>query len=106
MDVAIVDIPWNGAWQSYKIAVIADAYETNVAPHNFYGHLCTMMSAHLCAAIPNFRIMEIDVDDVPWRDDLVTDVPLIENGMLTIPDRPGWGTDINEDAIAAHPVVR
>ena len=85
---------------------MADAYETNVAPHNFYGHLCTMMSAHLCAAIPNFRIMEIDVDDVPWRDDLVTDLPLIENGMLTIPDRPGWGTDINEDAIAAHPVKR
>ena len=106
MDVAIVDIPWNGAWQSYKIAAMADAYETNVAPHNFYGHLCTMMSAHLCAAIPNFRIMEIDVDDVPWRDDLVTDLPLIENGMLTIPDRPGWGTDINEDAIAAHPVRR
>ena len=106
MDVAIVDIPWNGAWQSYKIAAMADAYETNVAPHNFYGHLCTMMSAHLCAAIPNFRIMEIDVDDVPWRDDLVTDLPLIENGMLTIPDRPGWGTDINEDAIAAHPVKR
>ena len=106
VDVAIVDIPWNGAWQSYKIAAMADAYETNVAPHNFYGHLCTMMSAHLCAAIPNFRIMEIDIDDVPWRDDLVSHVPSINNGMLKIPDRPGWGTDINEDAIAAHPIIR
>ena len=30
------------------------------------------MSAHFCAAIPNFRVMEIDIDDVPWKDDLVT----------------------------------
>ena len=31
------------------------------------GHMSTLMSAHICAAIPNFRIMEIDVDDVPWK---------------------------------------
>ena len=103
MDVAIIDVPWNGAWQSYKIAAMADAYEVNVAPHNFYGHLCTMMSAHFCAAIPNFRIMEIDIDDVPWRDDLVTEVPHIKDGSLILSDRPGWGTDLNEEAIAAHP---
>jgi len=103
MDVAIIDVPWNGAWQSYKIAAMADAYETNVAPHNFYGHLCTMMSAHFCAAIPNFRIMEIDIDDVPWKDDLVTHPPQIKDGELIVPDRPGWGSDLNEEAIAAHP---
>ena len=106
MDVAIIDVPWNGAWQSYKIAAMADSYETNVAPHNFYGHLCTMMSAHFCAAVPNFRIMEIDIDDVPWKDDLVTHPPEIQGGELIIPDRPGWGTDLNEEAIAAHPPKR
>ena len=46
MDVAIIDTPWNGAWQSMKIAAPAEAHEVNVAPHNFYGHLCTMMNAH------------------------------------------------------------
>ena len=106
MDVAIIDIPWNGAWQSYKIAAMADAHEVNVAPHNFYGHLCTMMSAHFCAAIPNFRIMEIDIDDVAWKDDLVTHPPEIENGELVIPDRPGWGTEPNEEVIAEHPVKK
>ena len=106
MDVAIIDIPWNGAWQSYKIAAMADAHEVNVAPHNFYGHLCTMMSAHFCAAIPNFRIMEIDIDDVAWKDDLVTHPPEIENGELVIPDRPGWGTEPNEEGIAEHPVKK
>ena len=48
-----------------------------------------MMSAHFCAAIPNFRIMEIDIDDVAWKDDPVTHPPEIENGELVIPDRPG-----------------
>ena len=103
MDVAIIDVPWNGAWQAYKIAAMADACEVNVAPHNFYGHLSTMMSAQFCAAVPNFRIMEIDIDDVPWKDDLVTNPPEIVDGHLIVSDRPGWGTDINEDAIKAHP---
>jgi L-alanine-DL-glutamate epimerase-like enolase superfamily enzyme len=103
MDVAIVDVPWNGIWQSAKIAAMAEAYEVNVAPHNFYGHLSTMMSAHFCAAIPNFRVMEIDIDDVPWKDSLVSVVPKIEDGHLLLPTGPGWGTELNEDAIRAHP---
>ena len=49
-----------------KIAATAEAHEVNVAPHNFYGHLCTMMSAHFAAAVPNLRIMEIDVDRLSW----------------------------------------
>jgi len=103
MDVSIVDVPWNGIWQSLKIAALAESFEVNVAPHNFYGHLSTLMSAHFCAAIPNFRIMEIDIDDVPWKDDLVTVPPKIENGCLVVPDGPGWGTELDEAAIAAHP---
>ena len=78
LDVAIVDTPWNGVWQSMKIAAVADAHEVNVACHNFYGHLCTMMNAHFCAAVPN----------------------------LIIPDRPGWGTDPLEEAIRAYPPIK
>lgn len=48
MDVAIIDTPWNGVWHSMKIASAAEAFEVNVAPHNFPGHLCSMMNAHLC----------------------------------------------------------
>ncbi len=103
MDVAIVDVPWNGILESMKIAAMAEAYEVNVAPHNFYGHLSTLMSAHFCAALPNFRIMEIDIDDVPWKDDLVTEPPIIENGHLVLPTGPGWGADLDEEAIRKHP---
>ena len=103
MDVAIIDTVWNGVWQSMKIAALAEAHEVNVAPHNFYGHLCTMMNAHFAAAVPNLRIMEIDIDRLAWDDELVTHPPRIEAGHLIVPDRPGWGTEPNEDALAAHP---
>tara|TARA_Y100001934_G_scaffold42237_1_gene50837 strand:+ start:2948 stop:4123 length:1176 start_codon:yes stop_codon:yes gene_type:complete len=103
MDVAIVDVPWNGIWTSLKIAAMCEAHETNCAPHNFYGHISSLMSAHFCAAIPNFRIMEIDIDDVPWKDEIVTNPPIIENGVLHVPSTPGWGSELNEKVIAAHP---
>ena len=103
MDVGIVDLPWNGILESMKIAAMAEAYEINCAPHNFYGHMSTLMSAHFCAAIPNFRIMEIDIDDVPWKDDLVTEPPVIENGHLILPKKPGWGADVDEAAVKRHP---
>lgn len=105
-DVAIVDVPWNGLGESVKIAAMCDAYEVNCAPHNFYGHLCSFISAHFCASIPNFRIMEIDIDSCPWRDEFVTAVPQIENGELVLPTAPGWGADVNEAAVLARPPKR
>jgi galactonate dehydratase len=106
VDVAIIDTPWNGVAESVKIAAMADAYEINVAPHNFYGHLATLMNAHFCAVVPNLRIMEIDPDTVPWYDDLVTRTPEIKDGYLTVPTAPGWGADVNEDAVRVHPPRR
>ena len=103
VDVAIIDTPWNGVAESLKIAAMADTYEVNVAPHNFYGHLATLMNAHFCAVAPNLRIMEIDPDTVPWYDDLVTEKPEIKDGHLLLPTRPGWGTEVNEEAVRAHP---
>lgn len=103
MDVAIIDLPWNGTWLGMKIAAMAEAYEINCAPHNFYGNLSTLMAAHFCTAIPNFRVMEIDIDDIPWKDDIITWKPDIQNGAVQIPHGPGWGAKLNEEVIAAHP---
>lgn len=103
MDVAIIDAVWNGVWQSMKIAAAAAAHEVNVAPHNFYGHLSTMMNAHFAAAVPNLRIMEIDIDRLPWDDELFTEPPRIERGQLVLSDAPGWGTEPNEEAVRARP---
>ncbi len=103
MDVAMIDLPWNGFTPSKKIADMAEVYEINVAPHNYYSHLSSFMSANLCAVANNVRIMEMDIDDVPWKDDLVTEPPQIIDGYMTIPTKPGWGTDLNEKEMAKHP---
>ena len=91
MDVASVDVIWNGFHQAKKIADLAETFEVNCAPHNYYSHLATFISAQWCAAIPNVRILEVDVDDVPWREELTTAVPEIKDGKLTIPAGPGLG---------------
>lgn len=106
MDTAIIDVPWNGFSQSFVIGQMAETYEMTVAPHNYYSHLADLHSIHLCAVLPNARIMEIDIDDVPWKKDLVTYPPTIENGQILLPSGPGWGADINEEVLLAHPLAR
>ena len=101
-DVAIIDVIWNGFLESIKIAAMAEAYEVNCAPHNYYGHLCSAISAHFCAVVPNFRVMEIDIDSVSWRDELFVNPPAIEDGELVLPTGPGWGVEVNEKAVRAH----
>ncbi len=101
-DVFMIDVPWNGFSQSKKVGDLAEVFQLNVAPHNYYSHLSSHMSASLCGVLPNVRIMEIDIDDVPWKDELATNVPEIVDGYMTIPTAPGWGTDIDEDVARAH----
>ena len=103
LDVASVDVIWNGFHQAKKIADLAETFEVNCAPHNYYSHLASFISAQWCAAIPNARILELDVDDVPWRDELVTAVPEIADGELRVPAGPGWGLEVREDVLRAHP---
>ena len=104
MDVASVDVIWNGFAQSLKIAALAETHEVACAPHNYYSHLATFIAAQWCAAIPNVRLLEIDVDDVPWREELTTAAPEIRDGTLVVPAGPGWGCDVVEDVLRAHPV--
>jgi L-alanine-DL-glutamate epimerase-like enolase superfamily enzyme len=105
VDVAIVDLVWNGYIEGLKIAALADSYDVNVAPHNYFGHLADYISANFSAAIPNLRIMEMDVDGVPWRSEFYTHPPQIEDGCMVLSDRPGWGTDIDENAVRKRPPV-
>ena len=105
-DVFMIDVPWNGFSQAKKVADLAEVYQLNVAPHNYYSHLASFVSASLCAVVPNVRIMEIDIDDVAWKDDLVTSVPEIVDGYMRVPTGPGWGTDLNEEVAREHPWER
>lgn len=102
MDIAVIDIIWNGFIRSKQIADLADVHEMNVAPHNHSGHLATFISAHFSAVVPNLRIMEYDVDDVPWRETLFTNTPKIKKGTMELPKGPGWGTEVNEKVLREH----
>ncbi|MDP6605763.1 MAG: mandelate racemase/muconate lactonizing enzyme family protein [Dehalococcoidia bacterium] len=102
MDNVMVDIPWNGFSRSRDVALLAESYELNIAPHNYYSHMSTHIALHLCATVPNVRILEIDIDDVPWKDELTGGALEFEAGELAIPTGPGWGLELDEDVARAH----
>jgi L-alanine-DL-glutamate epimerase-like enolase superfamily enzyme len=102
-DVVIIDVQWQGMMEAMRMAQLADAHELNVASHNYHGHLSTLMGAHFSAAISNFQIMEFEVDEPPWLAMLLTHPLKIETGELILPEGLGWGSDIDEAAVRAHP---
>ena len=103
-DVAIIDPQYNGVSEAVRMAAMCDAYEVNVASHYFAGPLAAIICAHFAAVIPNLRISEYDVDEVPWKPKLLTHPPVIQNGEFVLPTGPGWGTEVNEDELRAHAV--
>lgn len=103
MDVVMIDVVWNGLSESRRIAELAEMHDLSVTPHNYYSHLSTFMSAHFSAAVPNARALEVDIDDVPWKDELTTAGPEIREGAMSLPRAPGWGAQINEEVLREHP---
>ena len=50
--------------------------------------------------------LEVDIDDVPWKDAVTTMAPTIENSTLLVSQGAGWGIDVNEEEIRRHPWPR
>ena len=96
------DLAWNGITISRQICDLAAAYDTFVAPHNTHGPICTFESLHVSAGSPNLMILEIDQDDAPWRDDILTHPFEIKDGYVEVPNRPGLGTDVREDQLKKY----
>lgn len=103
VDVAIIDPQWNGMFEAVKMARLADVYDVNVAAHCSGGPLGALIACHYCAVVPNLRIMEHEADSAPWMHDLLTTPNRVEDGVFHLPTGPGWGADINEDVLRAHP---
>jgi len=75
-----------------------------VAPHNPLGPLATLVNVHFAASTPNFLILEYHPDDEQARKDLVAGDPiLVKDGYLPIPDKPGWGYEMNQEAFKRMP---
>jgi L-alanine-DL-glutamate epimerase and related enzymes of enolase superfamily len=92
-----------GILELKKIAAIAEAHYVVVAPHNPMGPLATMVNVHFAACTPNFLILEYHPDDESPRKDLIKDPILVKNGYLEIPNKPGWGYEVNEEAFRRFP---
>ena len=87
-DICSIDVIWNGLLESIKVASLANINNLNVTCHNFNGHLSSFISMHFCSLIPNLKIAEYDVDDVPWKDELFTEKPIIQEGHFLINNKP------------------
>jgi L-alanine-DL-glutamate epimerase-like enolase superfamily enzyme len=104
-DIIMPDLAWNGITMGKKIADMAHTFDILFAPHNCHSPLNTLVSANVAATAPNFFVLEFDVDDAPWRDDLLTHPLEIEDGHLKLSDRPGLGSDLIERELLKHPAA-
>jgi len=93
-----------GLLQMKKMAAMAEAHYITFAPHDgSLGPVAEMAAVHLCATLPNFLILEHLEDDVPQRYEVMQPQPEIVNSHIIVPNRPGIGVDIVEEAIAKYP---
>jgi len=99
-DIIMPDVASSGGiLEVKKIAAFADTYYIPVAPHDMVGPVATAATLQLCACIPNLLVMEHQMTDVPWRDEL-TDEPLrVRDGYLDLPTRPGLGMALNHQVV-------
>ena len=52
---------------------------------------------HVCAAVPNFLALEFHhLDNELWSN-LTLEGPIIVDGHISVPDKPGLGITLNED---------
>ena len=96
-----------------KIAAIAEANELQIVPHNPCSPVCTAASVHVDASSASFAIQEYPNDTRTRRqpgtgetfplNEIVTDIIKCENGYLMVPDAPGLGVDLVEDADKKFP---
>lgn len=88
-----------GLLESRRIADLADTHYIAVAPHCIASPIGTMANAHLAAAIPNFLALEWHGMSVPFWEEIATGHggPVIHDGFITVPDRPGLGITLDEE---------
>lgn len=100
VDVIMPDLSKaGGIAEAKRIADMADAHYIPVAPHNVSSPLGMMAACHVLASIPNFLVLELHALNIPWWSDLCDgDKPFIENGYMTVSERPGIGVELNDKA--------
>jgi galactonate dehydratase len=92
-----------GLMEMKKIAAMAEAHYVVVAPHNPMGPVATTVNVHFAASTPNFLILEYHPDDAAPRKDLLKEPLMVKDGYIPVPNRPGFGIELNEEAFRHYP---
>ena len=88
-----------GLLEGRRIADLADLYYIPFSPHNICGPVGTVAACHVCAAVPNFQILEFHhLDGEVWNT-LTVEQNLIQDGHIAIPTRPGLGISVDEEVV-------
>lgn len=93
-----------GILETKKIGDAAQDFGIPMAMHFAGSPISCMANVHCAAATENFSVLEFHSTEVPWWDDLVVgpDGPIVQNGRICVPDRPGLGITLNEEVVRAH----
>jgi galactonate dehydratase len=104
VDIIMPDIPkCGGLSECRKIANMAELYYMPFAPHNVSSPLGTMASAHVCASVPNFLVLEFHwLHRDYWTTITADKEDIIKGGYITISERPGIGVELDEAVAREH----
>ena len=80
------------------------AHHVGVVPHNPLSPVSTAACVQLAACIPNFVLQELPLgEDQPPKSEIVRRPLRVENGFIVVPDAPGIGIELTDDAAERHP---
>ncbi|MFC1463753.1 MAG: mandelate racemase/muconate lactonizing enzyme family protein [Candidatus Brachytrichaceae bacterium NZ_4S206] len=99
VDIVMPDLPkCGGLSDGRKIANLAELYYIPFAPHNVSSPIGTMASAHVCASVPNFLVLEWHWNERPyWTTIIKEKEDIIKDGYIELTDRPGIGVELDEE---------
>jgi L-alanine-DL-glutamate epimerase-like enolase superfamily enzyme len=99
LDMVMFDLAWcGGLTEGRKIAAIAESYAKPIAPHDCTGPVTLIAGLHLALHAPTAIFQEVVRAYLStWYRELVTDLPVIENGMVLAPQAPGLGTKLKPE---------
>lgn len=93
-----------GILETKKIGDYAQQNGIAMMLHHAASPVSFLGSVHSAAATENFMWLEHHSVDDPWWEDLVTGIekPIVEDGYITVPDKPGIGVELNEEVVKEH----
>ena len=97
--VVMLDLSWcGGLTEARAIAAMAAAWHLPVAPHDCTGPVVLAASTHLSLNAPNALVQEsVRAFLRTWYRDLVTALPEVRDGHITVPPGPGLGLELHPE---------